>query len=237
MAARARKAGRDARRRTRPAGLRESAPPENPSIVEYHRFIGGVARSVGDRPPVLVGHDLGGLYALTYALAHPGGVRGLVLLNTTIYPDPAVALGLLPLLAPGFGEAYSWLAGRARWRAVVARELRTLYPPESPDEVVAALVEPYARSGAWLAIVRAFRGLSPARVLVWKARMPGLTVPVLVLWGRVDPYFPASVPERLSRDLPRARLEYLAGAGHFPMLSRPDEVADSVRRFVLGLGA
>ncbi len=211
-------------------GFGRSDPPDNPSIGAYHRFI---TRLVSERPAgdtVLVGHDLGGLYALTWALANPGTLRGLVLLNTTIYPNPWVALGLVPLLAPGFGEAYAWLAG-GRYRRMARAELRGMYPPGVPEDVLERLLEPYGEARPWLSLVRALRGLNPYRVLTWKRRMGELDLPVLVLWGEGDPYFPASVPERLHRDLPSSRLEYVPGGGHFLMLKHPELVARLITEF------
>lgn len=212
-------------------GYGASEPPANPSIGAYHRFITRLWETEGVSRPVLVGHDLGGLYALTYAVAHPERLGALVLLNTTIYPDPVVALGLAPLLAPGIGEAYSWLAGRERYRRVVRRDITSLYPPGVRAEALAALTEPYGHTRSWLSLVRSLRGLNPVRVLEWKRGMSRLDLPVLIVWGEGDPYFPASVPERLHRDLSRSRLEYLPGAGHFVMLSRPDQTASAIEQF------
>ncbi len=110
-------------------GFGGSEPWDDPGIRRYHGFISALLESEGAREPVFVGHDLGGLYALTYALANPDGLRALVMLNTTIYPDASVVLGLLPLLLPGLVEAYAWLAGRKRYRPVVERSLRAMYPP------------------------------------------------------------------------------------------------------------
>lgn len=213
-------------------GFGGSAAPLNPSIGAYHRFITRLAAGEGIARPVLVGHDLGGLYALTYALAHPGRLRALVLLNTTIYPDPLVALGLMPLLMPGFGEAYAWLAGRERYWDLMQRDLLTMYPQGTPEPLLRQLTEPYVRTQSWLSLVRALRGLNPFRVLRWKPKMRSLELPVLILWGEHDPYFPASVPERLHNDLPNSRLTYVSGGGHFHMLSHPDEPAAAIQRFV-----
>ncbi len=212
-------------------GYGDSAPPPNPSIVAYHRFISDVLTTEQMRAPILVGHDLGGLYALTYAIAHPHRLRALVLLNTTIYPDPRVVLGLIPLLAPGFGEAYAWLAGQSRYRALHQRELAAIYPVATPDDTLLALTEPYGHTSGWLAVLRSLRGLSVVRVLLWLRAMPSLELPVLILWGEGDPYFPATVPERLCRDLPGARLQYVPHGGHFPMLSHPELVASALTRF------
>lgn len=210
-------------------GFGASDAPRNPSIGAYHKFITAFAQAESLEDYVLVGHDLGGLYALTYAIAHPHQLRALVLLNTTIYPDPGVALALVPLLAPGLAEAYAWAAGRPRYRQLVVRGLSSMYPPGTPEAVLRELTEPYGRTSSWLALARTFRGLSPPRVLAWRRRMRDLDLTVLILWGEGDPYFPPSVPEALHRDLPRSRLEYVPRGGHFHMLVQPQATADSLR--------
>lgn len=213
-------------------GFGRSVPPATPHIERYHRLVAALADAEDGERPILVGHDLGALYALTYALARPGAVHALVLLNTTIYAHPVVVAGLLPLLLPGLGEAYAWLSGRGRYARLVRRDVRALYPRTLAPALAAELVEPYGSTSAWHGIVRALRGLSPVRVLLWRRRMRTLDVPVLVLWGEGDPYFPASVPERLRRTLPNASVRIIRGGGHFPMLSRPDEVVEALTRFL-----
>ena len=212
-------------------GYGDTSPPRNPSMSAYHRFISAVLASERMRDPILIGHDLGGLYALTYAIDNPGRLRALVLMNTTIYADPRIFLGLVPLLAPGFGEAYAWLAGRARYRELHRRGLASMYPAATPVETITNLTEPYGQTSSWLAVLRSLRGLNPVRVLQLQREMDQLQLPVLILWGEGDPYFPNAVPERLLRDLPRAELQFISDAGHFPMLSQPDLVARALLTF------
>ena len=110
-----------------------------------------------------------------------------------------------------------------------------MYPRDLDPVVIRKLVEPYRHTRSWLSLVRSLRGLNPLRVLAWRRRMSRLDLPVLILWGEGDPYFPASVPERLHRDLPASRLEYVPDGGHFLMLQRPRETAEGIRRFVEAL--
>ncbi len=218
-------------------GYGRSEAPDNPHLGEYHRFITELANGQGLGRFVLVGHDLGGLYALTYALRNPQALRGLVLLNTTIYPDPRVVAGLMPLLAPGFGEAYAWLAGRIRYSRMLTRGLRAMYPSSTQPWLLDALTRPYVRTSAWLSLLRSLRGLSPWHVLRLRRKMSHLDLPVLILWGEHDPYFAASVPARLHADLPMSTLQRVPNAGHFLMLSRPREVAQALDSFLRALEA
>lgn len=213
-------------------GYGESQPPGTPHLLQYHRFITELARGDGLGSFVLVGHDLGGLYALTYALSNPAALRALVLLNTSIYVDPHVLLGLAPLLDPGFGEVYAWLAGTGRYGPLVRRGLEGMYPQGTPAKLVKGLTKPYTQTSAWLSLLRSLRGLSPLHVLRLRRRMGRLELPVLILWGEADPYFPASVPARLHGDLPSSTVRHVCGGGHFLMLSQPSVVADAVRDIV-----
>jgi pimeloyl-ACP methyl ester carboxylesterase len=107
-----------------------------------------------------------------------------------------------------------------------------MYPRRTPDDVLVELLSAYRRYAAWRGVVRSLRGLNPYHVLRWRSHMRHLELPTLILWGTVDPYFPATVPERLHRDLPQSLLQYVPDAGHFLMLSRPEETAEALTRFV-----
>jgi pimeloyl-ACP methyl ester carboxylesterase len=48
-----------------------------------------------------------------------------------------------------------------------------------------------------------------------------LPVPTLFAWGDSDAYGPLSSGQSLARQMPNARLEIIAGAGHMPQLDQP----------------
>lgn len=68
-----------------------------------------------------------------------------------------------------------------------------------------------------------------------RAALPRVTVPTLVLQTATDPMVPDSVAEHLHAQLPASTLVHLGAEGHFPHLSRPDETADVIRRYLDGL--
>lgn len=57
------------------------------------------------------------------------------------------------------------------------------------------------------------------------AQLPGIALPVLLLWGDADPISPVAVGERLAELLPKARLRVLAGGDHDLVHQCADEVA------------
>jgi 2-hydroxy-6-oxo-octa-2,4-dienoate hydrolase len=60
----------------------------------------------------------------------------------------------------------------------------------------------------------------------------GVTAPTLVVWGRDDRIVPLECGERYAKALPRARLEIVAGAGHFVEMEKASELAQLVTDFV-----
>jgi pimeloyl-ACP methyl ester carboxylesterase len=67
-----------------------------------------------------------------------------------------------------------------------------------------------------------------------RGRLHRVGVPTLLLWGAEDRFVAADYYGAAYRDaIPGARLETIAGAGHFPHLEQPEAVAASVRAFAL----
>ncbi|SCE60088.1 alpha/beta hydrolase fold, partial [Streptomyces sp. Termitarium-T10T-6] len=56
------------------------------------------------------------------------------------------------------------------------------------------------------------------------ARLPEITVPTLVLWGRHDTVIPVKAAHLLHGAIPDSRFAELADAGHFPCLTHPEDV-------------
>ena len=65
------------------------------------------------------------------------------------------------------------------------------------------------------------------------ARLPRISVPTLVLWGREDRIYPVQSAHRLVREIPGARLEILQ-AGHVPHEERPREFLAATIDFLGG---
>jgi pimeloyl-ACP methyl ester carboxylesterase len=64
-----------------------------------------------------------------------------------------------------------------------------------------------------------------------KGRLHRIDVPALVLWGAADRVVHADYGEAYAAAIPGARYETIAGAGHFPHLEKPAELARRVVEF------
>jgi pimeloyl-ACP methyl ester carboxylesterase len=55
----------------------------------------------------------------------------------------------------------------------------------------------------------------------WLDSLPKLEAPMNLIWAKEDPIAVPAIPEALARLCPRAKLEWLEGLGHYPMLEDP----------------
>jgi pimeloyl-ACP methyl ester carboxylesterase len=239
-------------------GYGRSAPRPGAGPRHLGRWLYELLRDLGVERFVLVGHDLGGLVALTDAAARTGRLAGaghpalvggpqlvrLILLDTTIYPAPLLVLGLLPSIVPPFPElALAWLGRGGAARAVWRREryiagLRQLLAPGTALSVAewAEYAAPYGDVAAWRELHRSLRGLAGQTSFVLRClrRLPDMRLPVRLIWAEHDPFFPLAVAQRLRHTLPGAEpaVHVVPGAGHFVPEDRPEDVTRLIAEFL-----
>ena len=177
--------------------------------------------------PVVVGHSMGGPIALLHAIRHPGHVAGV-----------AVVAGFgrwdTPRLVEGFrrvaGDEVAAIAGRSyAGHAVSEEEWARVYAWFGPH-----LPDPGRRARTRRNEAVAVRGMDLVRRVDILDQLGGVTCPVLVMVGDLDPVTPVTASEEIVGAVPdsRARLDVVAGAGHFPWLDAPERVWPMVADFV-----
>jgi pimeloyl-ACP methyl ester carboxylesterase len=63
------------------------------------------------------------------------------------------------------------------------------------------------------------------------ARLPAITVPVLVVWGAADRMIPVAHGRAYAGAIPGAQFHLIAEAGHLPQLETPDELLKVITEF------
>jgi pimeloyl-ACP methyl ester carboxylesterase len=182
---------------------------------------------------VLVAHDASGPPAIDWALAHPGRVEALVLLNTyyhwirSLRRPPAIALYSTPVI-------------RAAARAVVQRRPdldRRLYTwqvgkfildPELRARLVPQLYEQFlpARPAFWRLNDDLLGAVLARRRRIGDMRRFG--PPVRVIFGARDRYLNPHVARNFAALFPHSELHLIDGAGHYVQVDQPQQVADLI---------
>lgn len=175
-----------------------------------------------------VGHDSGALIT-RYALAGDSRLRSLGLINTEQSGGSGWRFKtfLAARHVPGFGRALGWAAGapRVRRNKFVFGDAfadRSLLDGEFDEFFLQPLHDSAERLSA---AVRVFKAFDERHVKELDAVHARIDVPVQMVWGDQDPFFPMARAHAMVETFADARLEVIEGAGLFSHEERPAEVA------------
>ena len=200
------------------------------SFALFARVLDALVDRLGLDDLGLVVHDLGGPIGVHWALHRPGRVSRLAILNTLLYPefDPSVV------------EFVSRLLDETRREELVCDDgLRGILrsgvsdPDALPAEALDGITAPFRTADDRRALAAAGVGLHPGGFAEIARLLPGLTIPVLGVYGTDDRILPdvADTFARVRHDLPHARIEALPGAGHFLQEEVPGGIAARLATF------
>jgi pimeloyl-ACP methyl ester carboxylesterase len=179
----------------------------------------------------VVGHDSGGMIA-RHAVAGDPRLRALGLIDTE--QSTGLSWKFKSFIAgrriPGFGAGLGWVAGKPRLRRnrLVLGDAfadRTLLDGEF-DEF---FLQPLHRSAEHRdAAIRLLRSFDYQHVRDLRALHARIDVPVQLVWGEHDRFFPVDWAREMLADFSNAQLAVIAGAGLFSHEERPAEVAQAL---------
>ncbi|HEX3932834.1 MAG TPA: alpha/beta fold hydrolase [Nocardioides sp.] len=196
--------------------------------------IGAFANGMRDLLTVLdvdkvtvVGHSLGGGVAMQFAYQFPERTERLVLVGSGGL-GPEVSAAIRAITATGFYQVMGALTlpgvrqvGTAGLKALSRTGLKEF---RDFDEV-AAIYESFRDPAARAAIRHVVRA-----VIDWQGQVVTMAdraylteaMPMLVVWGEDDRVIPVSHAARAAELAPKARIEVIPSAGHFPHKDHPE---------------
>jgi pimeloyl-ACP methyl ester carboxylesterase len=196
-------------------------PADDYSLFAQADDVEGVIEALKVKDFVLVGHSMGGKIAQILAGRRPDGLRAVVLVApappTPLHaPDAQKRSMLASYTTPeGIGDALKVINHRP---LTIAQRLQVT--EDSLGGAEAAKV-------AWV---------SEGMVLDISKQTASINVPVCVIVGSADQVEKeAALREALLPLVPHAKFETIEGVGHLSPLEGPDEIAEAISDFLVGL--
>jgi pimeloyl-ACP methyl ester carboxylesterase len=214
-------------------GLTGGTPDKDYSAAGMIAAVDVVAAKLGLDHFILGGNSMGGWVAWRYALAEPGRVDALLLLDAAGMPlrkgekAPESNLGFRLLKNP----VGRWLAGQITPRSLVEKSLRqsvaktSIVDDAMVDRYWELLRFPGNREATAL---RATLDREPAMA----DRIGEIKVPVLILFGKQDRLINPSAALTFHDRIAGSEVVLLDGVGHLPMEEAPDATAMTIADFL-----
>jgi pimeloyl-ACP methyl ester carboxylesterase len=219
-----------------PPGSGRSTRPADLSMEEMHECADEALDASGVSGAVdAVGHSMGGLAMLAYAIERRERVRRLVLIGT--------GSG-----GPAYRKAPGALWNRSHphfWHMAALAILHIVWPRRGPEQMLNNFIRRESFCDTRLAD---FKKISAAdwfrpregrtdwhRVadkLNYADRLAEVASPTLILCGRRDPQYPPACSEELARRIKNARVIYFEGSGHFPYIEESSPFWSAVGDFL-----
>jgi pimeloyl-ACP methyl ester carboxylesterase len=171
---------------------------------------------LNERPPdryFIAGHSMGGAIGMSFALAYPHLVKGLILIGT------GAKLSVLPAILEGIRQDKAKTVRfivEAAFSKTTSQQMKDM----AFDEMMLCSEE---------TIFRDFFACNGFNII---DTITAITVPSLIICGKDDLLTPPKYSEFLHRSLANSRLSLIEDAGHLVMLEKPDEVNREIEKFV-----
>jgi len=196
---------------------RSQAPHQDYTMEAFADDLAWLVGELGLARPVVVGHSMGGLIALTMAFRHPQALRAAVMVDSPLTPMP-------PEMTPQIAQFQQALASPMHRQALEQFVRGLMFLPTTPKTLADWVV------GEMLATPQHVAASAFAGILAALERLPQGEVPVPTLY--VAATNPLSPPAEVKARYPNMATAQVVGASHFLQLEVPDQFNAMLRRFL-----
>jgi pimeloyl-ACP methyl ester carboxylesterase len=183
--------------------------------------------------PVVVGHSLGGMFALEYAARYPDTLRGLVLADSQVAPGLTPMQTVAQRVMIPFQLWIQRLVGEDRARSVmewIATRFVDGVDSEMDDDL-----ETYAEETSELFVEE--RKVSRAIRRFERPELESIEAPTLGVYGKEDPDMMHRSAVELAREVDDVELRLVPDAGHGLTWQQPEAFNATLRGFLEGRAA
>jgi pimeloyl-ACP methyl ester carboxylesterase len=207
------------------------------SVREHSiQLLDDIFESLGLFAPFVVGHSLGGMFALWHAAARPEKIASLVAIGDpgAALPGVEVKMPLSLLTVPGLGRAVlSSPSPRPVYRLLLGQGLSPAAARNMPDELVDILRLASRRRGNPASVASLMHAIDEFRrprpeTLMSDDELTRIKVPTQFCWGRDDPFLSPQRARPSVAKIPGAVLHEVVG-GHGPWFEDPVGCATVIR--------
>ena len=174
----------------------------------------------------VIGHQMGGEFAVWMAQDRPGRIATLTLIATVIGQNrPGGRMAWFP---PVRWVLRAWLTNSLYTADGVRELLEDAYNQPPTEEAVDGYLAPLVRDDAEKALVNFGKTIGPE-----VPDLAAVQIPVLFVWGSEDSWRSLEDGQLQAEQHPGTRIEVIEGAGHVPMDTHPRQLASIFSRWVL----
>jgi len=203
-------------------------------------IVDGFAAAVGARKYVIYMQDYGGPIGFRLALKHPERVRGFIVQNAVANVEgwnPDVVKQFAPFWQNRNAETEKPLRAflnpeTTRFQYVQGSTRKERLSPDAWTLDQARLDRP-GNDVLQLQMLFNYQD-NVAQYPKWQAYLKAAQPPMLLVWGKNDPFFTAGGVDFFKGVLPKAEV-HLFDAGHFALETHVDEIAEASLRFLKSL--
>ncbi len=217
-------------------GLTDTTPQLTDNLRDNAvRFLDEVLDRLELERPAFVANSLGSLWASWLALDRPGRVAALVHVGCpAVVLDSSAPFPMRVLSVRFAGRLLTRLQPPSRRQVEQLSKMVKEYPlvPELVDLLVATERLPGFRR-TFLSTVHTLirlRGSRPETRLT-AGQLAKIDQPILLFWGKNDPFGSPEVGKRMAAKMPAAEL-HVIGGGHAPWLTQAERIGPTAARFL-----